>query len=240
MVRRPSDSDNSDENFDKFRHFAAGSSGAGERLADLDWGNASEPSGQSHKSPDTALNFVNERVPQMNTIIRWVVVLGLIWFIALMGITIAQFYVPPDIHSPLPIILGQLQNWGEKLGNFIAPVLQLALILLILITTAERFGLSTERKWPTLASLSAGNNIQAFIAVAIVGAVVVGALANVQRIDILKDLALVVVGFYFGTRRSLTEIEDAVVFGGSTTRNASDVTKPSQSPVPPDQSATQN
>jgi hypothetical protein len=55
--------------------------------------------------------------------------------------------------------------------------------------------------------------VQAFIAVAIVGALVIGALAGIGRIDTLKDIALVVVGFYFGTRRSQTSINEAVEAG---------------------------
>lgn len=114
----------------------------------------------------------------------------------------------------LTAIASQVKTMGSELGTFIAPILQLALVLLILIAAAERFGFTAEKRdWAGFAALGAANNVQAFIAVAIVGALVIGALSGIGRIDVLKDIALVVVGFYFGTRRSQTSINEAVQAG---------------------------
>jgi hypothetical protein len=104
-------------------------------------------------------------------------------------------------------------DWGGMLGRFIAPIIQLLFIVMILIAAAERFGFTQEnREWAGFSALGATNNVQAFIAVSVVGALVLGALAGVD-ISALKDIALVVVGFYFGTRHREGEIEAAVAAG---------------------------
>jgi hypothetical protein len=151
----------------------------------------------------------------MQSIIRWTVGLGVVWFVVYMGLT--AFISTPGVTQNAPLVASlamEVQALGKSLGNFIAPILQLALVLVILIAAAERFGFTAERRdWAGFAALSTANNVQAFIAVVIVGALVVGALAGIGRIDTLKDIALVVVGFYFGTRRSQTSINEAVEVG---------------------------
>ncbi len=87
--------------------------------------------------------------------------------------------------------------------------------MLILLAAAERFGLlDGKAEWAkSIGALGASANVQAFVAVVIIGALVIGALADIKRIDVLKDIALVVVGFYFGTRRSQSTINEAVQAG---------------------------
>ncbi len=51
------------------------------------------------------------------------------------------------------------------------------------------------------------NNVQALIAIIIVSSVCIAALAGVREVNALKDLALVVVGFYFGSRRRPVDID---------------------------------
>ena len=111
-------------------------------------------------------------------------------------------------------VLSDLLQWGAALGHFIAPVVQIALIVMILIAAAERFGFTQEKRlWGGFAALGAASNVQAFIAVAIIGGLVFGmfgGLLSSEATKDLKDLALVVVGFYFGTRRRQGEVEEAV------------------------------
>ncbi len=154
----------------------------------------------------------------MNSIIRWIVGVGVIWLIVTTSLTayIATHPIENEKNNILPAISMKLIDAGENLGHFIAPVLQLALIIMILIAAAERFGFTLETKnWSGFAALGAANNVQAFIAVTVISGVVIAALVGLDSQGVLKDLALVVVGFYFGTRRRQNEIEDAVAAGAA-------------------------
>jgi len=149
----------------------------------------------------------------MQSIIRWTVGLGLLWFGSSVGLGVLATAPEAQEKAPqLVAIATQVKAIGSELGTFIAPILQLALVLLILVAVAERFGFTTEKRdWSGFVSTT--SNVQAFIAVVIVSALVIGALAGIARVDVLKDIALVVVGFYFGTRRSQTSIDEAVQAG---------------------------
>jgi len=167
----------------------------------------------------------------MNVLLGWIIAVGLLWFTLTTGLTLYLAKSPPvdPQKSVASLILAEAVKWGPNLGNFIAPVLQVALIIMILIAAAERFGLTKDKNWAGFAALSIPTNVQAFIAVAIIGAVVIAALAGLDKGGVLKDLALVVVGFYFGTRRRQGEIEEAVAAGAAA--GAAQQTVPPQ--VPP-------
>lgn len=100
-------------------------------------------------------------------------------------------------------------NLGAAIGiampvvNVVAGPLQLIIILIILAWALDRFGIrfsSIEAKveW----------NTQSILAMVIVVAFALAALGGMDRgATLLKDLALVVVGFYFGTQRKMIEID---------------------------------
>ncbi|MBZ9765526.1 hypothetical protein LB526_01965 [Mesorhizobium sp. CA6] len=139
----------------------------------------------------------------------WTIFLGgLVWVAVTAGLT----YLATQSNDPsIKMIAEQTLQIGYTIGHFLRPILQMALVVFILLTAAERIGfLDEDSSWRLhLGSLSQGNNVQAFIAVAIIGALVVSAVGNVGDTGVLKDLALVVVGFYFGTRRREGEVQDA-------------------------------
>jgi hypothetical protein len=162
----------------------------------------------------------------MNSVLKWIVGVGVIWFVVTLGLTAYLAWIQASSHAATvneQVVSGVLSNvmgWGSALGHFIAPVVQIALIVMILIVAAERFGFTgDQRHWGGFAALGATNNVQAFIAVAVIGGLVVGmfgGLLNSDAVKDLKDLALVVVGFYFGTRRRQGDVEDAVAAGIAT------------------------
>lgn len=144
----------------------------------------------------------------LTTILRWILLVGVLWFFLAAGLVALQSEFPENLM--LQAILPRVIDWGAALARFAAPIIQLLFIIIILVAAAERFGLTGEkREWPGLAALSTSNNVQAFIAVTIVGALVLGALAG-EDIGALKDIALVVVGFYFGTRRRQSDLDPEV------------------------------
>lgn len=148
-----------------------------------------------------------------DSFVSTVVRLGVLWFVATIGLSLIPYFVPEQ-SSMAHAIAMRLTDAGQSLGTFIAPVLQFALIVFILIAAAERMGFTREkREQGSLGALGQSNNIQAFIAIAIVGGLVIAALTGIGNVLVLKDIALVVVGFYFGTRRSQSSINEAVVAG---------------------------
>jgi len=172
----------------------------------------------------------------MSAILRWILAGGILWFLVALGLTayLAKIQAPANESNVqaqvVDLVLQKVIGWGGELGHFIAPVVQLALIVMILIVAAERFGFTHDKKaWGGFAGLGTANNVQALIAITIIGALVIGVLGGVDRIDVLKDLALVVVGFYFGTRRRQGEVEDAVAAGVA---SATQLPSPDSTPNP--------
>jgi hypothetical protein len=108
-------------------------------------------------------------------------------------------------------VLEMTERIGWGLAPFIKPILQLALVLVIWIEAGRRLGIISDQM--TLSGsyglIIESASIQAVIAIIIVVAVSISALAGIGDTPVLKDLALVVVGFYFGTRRSKIEAEAA-------------------------------
>lgn len=149
----------------------------------------------------------------MQSVIGWTVGVGLLWFVCSVGVSVLASASGVSEKFPgLVAVSRHVMEIGGALGTFIAPVLQLTLILFILVAVAERFGFTTEKRdWSKFVSTT--SNVQALIAVVIVCALVVGALAGIARVDVLKDIALVVVGFYFGTRGSQASNGEALQSG---------------------------
>jgi hypothetical protein len=107
-------------------------------------------------------------------------------------------------------VLEMTERIGWGLAPFIKPILQLALVLVILIEAGRRLGIISDQTLSgSYGLILESASIQAVIAIIIVVAVSISALAGIGDTPVLKDLALVVVGFYFGTRRSKIEAEAA-------------------------------
>lgn len=127
---------------------------------------------------------------------------GLIWFLAFLSFQIFGF-LHPDLRNDVQPIVERIFDIGAGLASFISPILQLALVLLIIMEAGRRIGIGSDGfSLANVLSTNAGStSIQAIIAIIIVLAVSIAALGGIGRVDVLKDLALVVVGFYFGSRR---------------------------------------
>lgn len=163
------------------------------------------------------------------SIIRWTVFVGLLWGTLYFGLLIVALMFPEQ--QTVAMLIPTLLSIGQQLGSFVAPVLQLALIIFILIAAAQQLGFAQDTKWVrNLGSLSSANNVQAFIAVTIILGVVVGALADIQALPALKDLALVVVGFYFGTRKRQGDVEDAAAIAVAEAERRPPARDPDQNP----------
>jgi hypothetical protein len=135
----------------------------------------------------------------MRLIIGWSVAIGLLWAVSILAIQSASL-VNPELH--LDGLYATLLKIGDDLGLFIKPLLQLGILLYILIAAAERLGFQTNAFTGALKEVPI--NVQAFIAVVIIVSFSIAALAGVGDVSALKDIALVVVGFYFGTRQRVT------------------------------------
>ncbi len=94
-----------------------------------------------------------------------------------------------------------LRSIGIYVFDFIRPFLQLVIILVILEWLLNKFGISLN-----LNILKLDKNVQTPIALVIIVAFALAALSGVDGAGMLKDVALVVVGFYFGTQKKVTEV----------------------------------
>jgi hypothetical protein len=139
-------------------------------------------------------------------ILRWLVIpLFLLAFFYIIA-SVATFITSIDTASQSGNLGSQLSEISrlirEDLGNatsaiwdFVKPLLQLGIILLIIYSFIVALGIDLGLRAPRQ-----DISIQTLLAFFVVGGFVLAALLSSQPASWLKDLALVVVGFYFGTR----------------------------------------
>jgi hypothetical protein len=90
-------------------------------------------------------------------------------------------------------------------GHMVAPLIQLFVVLVVIEWFLRRMGVNT-LSGNVLKGLEW--NTQTLVAVLVIGSFSVAALGGLTTgLSALKDLALVVVGFYFGTQRRVLEVE---------------------------------
>jgi hypothetical protein len=92
---------------------------------------------------------------------------------------------------------------GANAWRFAEPLVQLMVLLVIVDWLLGRLGIEVK------AGLKGFDwNVQAVIAITVIGSFALAALGGIsQGVGVLKDLALVVVGFYFGTQRKMVEVD---------------------------------
>jgi hypothetical protein len=132
----------------------------------------------------------------MKTLIGWTLFVALLWFAALVGITV---YLAQFESEPVRTLQVALLNWGPRLAEFIAAPLTLAIVLFIIFETAA--GARIFEKIAVPSNWNFGNNIQALLAIVLIIAFAISAIGGVGNTLALKDIALVVVGFYFGSKK---------------------------------------
>ena len=110
--------------------------------------------------------------------------------------------IPNTVVERVQHVSDQIETVTGYVWRFFVPFLQLALLFLIIDWLLTRFGIDV---------LSKGKqfdwNIQTIIALIVISAFAIAALAGLDGAGSLKDVALVVVGFYFGSQRRRTEIQ---------------------------------
>lgn len=98
-------------------------------------------------------------------------------------------------------LVGSVSDAAWKFGE---PLLQLIVVLALGEWFVSRLGLK-------VSTLGLGTiNVQTFIAVAIVFTFCLAALANLPGASYMKDVVLIVIGFYFGTRSRQQSDQDVI------------------------------
>jgi hypothetical protein len=141
----------------------------------------------------------------LSKIIYLIAAFFVIVFIGYIAVFIASNYYSQDDTQKafLAAILGQFTVIGSQGWEFIKPFLQLVLILAIVDWIFSKLGVSLKSKVGRLEW-----NIQTVIALVVIGSFAIAALGGLNAgISSLKDLALVVIGFYFGTQRKSVEVQ---------------------------------
>lgn len=137
----------------------------------------------------------------MGLIIRSAIFILVLWVVSYVGLQVLGIYLPENKNEIL-LATTMLVTVGGGVGGFFGPVVQLAFVVTILLYAAEKVGLLQRDASISLFShIASASNIQAFIAIVIIVSLAIAALGGIGDISVLKDLALVVVGFYFGTKR---------------------------------------
>lgn len=120
---------------------------------------------------------------------------------AYIALTIASQYDTSVDHRELYRTLDEKIQYVATQGwSLLRPFLQLILVLGVVDWILTRIGINLtspkDFSW----------NVQTVIAITVTGAFCIAALANIGGASDLKDLALVVVGFYFGTQKRSVEV----------------------------------
>jgi hypothetical protein len=101
----------------------------------------------------------------------------------------------PSVNQQLTAARTLIWSIGANAWMFAKPLLQLIAVLLILEWLFSRVGVRLR-----LNEIRTNWNVQTFIAGVIISTFCIAVLADIQAVSYLKDVVLIVIGFYFGTR----------------------------------------
>lgn len=139
------------------------------------------------------------------TVVRIIAILVIVAFVGYLGVQIAAL-VDPDYNriQIYNMVSGQIESLILAIWEFTRPFIQIIILLVIVDWVFRRVGIDIRSK--TVLSW----NAPSLIVFIIVGAFALAALTGVQGATYLKDLALVAVGFFFGSQKILAvQSEDA-------------------------------
>lgn len=143
----------------------------------------------------------------LRLILRAAIFIFIILFLAFLGLKTAAVYDPdPGRKNLLLEIVTKVESIGLLSWDFLKPFLQLVGILLIVEWILGKFGISFTNKQSNLEW-----NVQTVIAIVIIGSFALAALSGIKGVDYLKDLALVVIGFYFGSQKRFNDKDNIKV-----------------------------
>jgi len=132
-------------------------------------------------------------------------ILFCVGFVLLTGVLLYSYFQNPQEPAPwVGQILGFLTTSMGGVWRAIEPLFQLLVILVLIEWFIKRLGTG---RLPAEAFTGFEWNTQTLVAVIIIGAFAAAALIGLPGLTALKDLALVVVGFYFGTQRRVLELD---------------------------------
>ena len=157
----------------------------------------------------------------MGRLIIFFAIAFIIWAVPTIGfIFYAEFLPDSDLPDATPQIIQTWINLSSGAWSFIAPFLKLLILIYIAFEIAKYLGFSRDYfsnkregksdiffdgpnaniKSEIYKEILTSERVQSILALSIVGSLCVSALAGLSGTNLLKDLELVVVGFYFGTR----------------------------------------
>jgi uncharacterized membrane protein YhaH (DUF805 family) len=131
---------------------------------------------------------------RISSVIGWIVFLVIAYFLLYAGVSVATFYANATDSSTIGAIRQQLRDIGVAGWEFLSPLLQLAIVLVIVAWAIERFDLRL--KLPEIVS---DHNIKGVLAILVVTGFLVAVLGSLRYTSDIKDVALVIIGFYFGS-----------------------------------------
>jgi len=131
----------------------------------------------------------------MKGIIGWVAFLTVIFLVLVVGLEVAAINSEAAQAEKYRAMKDTISGIGGSGWRFVSPLLQLIIVLLILEWFAQRLGLGFK-----LSDIGGAANVQVLIAVFVIGAYCLAVLGGIPGADSLKEIALIVVGFYFGSR----------------------------------------
>ena len=139
----------------------------------------------------------------LNFIIRWillfVIAAGILY---LSSIIYSTFFSNGEDYRQYNLLSIELKHISVGIFTFFLPFIKLIIILLIVEWILGKLGMNFEKK-----STNLEWNVQTLIGVMIIFGFVIAALLEMKGVTYLKDIALVVVGFYFGSQRKTIEYE---------------------------------
>ena len=142
----------------------------------------------------------------LRLIVNTTIVVFIILLIAYIGAQVALAALPNDSDNLkrtelLRTLSDNIRILSIFVFDFVKPFLQLIIILIVLEWLLNKFGLTLNRD-----AVKFDWNVQTVIGVVVIIAFSLAALSGVPGASMLKDVALVVVGFYFGTQKKTNEI----------------------------------
>lgn len=141
--------------------------------------------------------MASETKNPLKLIVGWTILVFILLFVFYAALKILLLNDPSlSSNSILTDVTRSLESAATTYWVFISPLLQLSIVLVIIEWILAKLGISLTSKPQNIQW-----NVQTIIALVIICAFAIAALADIKGASYLKDMALVVVGFYFGSQK---------------------------------------
>ncbi|MGE4278141.1 MAG: hypothetical protein AB7G62_01045 [Magnetospirillum sp.] len=144
---------------------------------------------------DPFAQIVNMFLATLRTVVTVIIIFGIIVILLIIYDGINPGHGQASAITASKDIINAVIGLAKDIWSTISPILQLAAVMFIVWWFFKKSGIS-------LTDIGSSSETQKILAITVISSLCLAAFVNTEAANILKDIALVVVGFYFGSKQT--------------------------------------